>query len=926
MVEVKFKKKEDFTFMMLNLFVHDFLHDFNASKFASRLSKISSYIDKIRNEINSRTGKKPPEKLNAAEVIAEVIAEEKTEEKTEDNSKSNKRSNKQSKKEKKASDTKTSDTKASDTKTTDTKTSDTKTSDTKTSDAIEEKTSDTKTSDVIEEKTSDTKTSDEKISNEEDDTIDENILKEYECFDKNETGTNLNYLISNIDGIVQDDNINKINEVLNYKGSITRSKAKTMQMAKNFVDETKLYVLGLFNLNKIKEDLKYFGGRIKLFDPLKYNKHTKKHGNKKKHRRTKKITNENNVKNNIEINQININNNFYMLRNFVNNGFESAIHYSKDYKDLSDYFQFFGKLYIYYENKNMNPLDTFNLTMIEDILVLYLLDKEKKILNDKHLYNILDKYNELIQNKKLKETFTDNFYGGKTSDNQNKNEIFLGGTKEPQEIINDALQMIGEIDEKFPFFVGPENNFFDIFDKPNLGGFSIETIDYAKKIQEKNPDIIKKTKLNSFIETINKSKTFHLNSRPRSLETTKNAFIDSMNKLIIYIRQTFVDIKNDLITSMEKDNNKEKKLTAMQSSDVQRISISVARGGLEYILSKDYNKNEKKKNMLDYEYDIIKNIAENEKGFTNLDTKIRENFHVYSKNTGNAHVIDSNEELKKQIENILKKFGKDNRTSVINNAATSTLRDIFGDKFDKEVICPTSSYVDAMGSMGSCSGDEFKNHKKEFFNMDFLITNDEDENEFYQGNTLIVNKDGKKEVKITYSALCNEFMLPYVELIIDMSTTKVVTLSANNTFKSVINRILTIWNNQLDKIIDNEELLWEILINKRIYVDLISTGSLKGIGDFYQEINSTLEKGGYEDRNITKNYFVNHLRIGANGDQPSGIRAGFLLLNANTGIHENAIAGYLADENTIMISREPIIKGGSRKKISKKSNRKTRKK
>jgi hypothetical protein len=330
--------------------------------------------------------------------------------------------------------------------------------------------------------------------------------------------------------------------------------------------------------------------------------------------------------------------------------------------------------------------------------------------------------------------------------------------------------------------------------------------------------------------------------------------------------------------------------------------------------------------MLDYEYDIIKNIAEHERGFTNLDTKIRENFYHYSKNTG--HAIDSNEKLKTQIEKILKKLGKDNSiTSVINNAATSTLRDIFRDKFDKEVICPTSSYVDAMGSMGSCSGDEFKNHKKEFFNMDFLITNDEDENEFYQGNTLIVNKDGKKEVKITYSALCNEFMLPYVELIIDMSTTKVVTLSANNTFKSVINRILTIWNNQLGKgLIDNEELLWEILINKRIYVDLISTGSLKGIGDFYQEINSTLENGGYNDKKITKNYFYNHLRIGANGDQPSGIRAGFLLLNANTGIHENAIAGYLADSNTIMISREPIIKGGSRKKISKKSNRKTLKK
>ena len=99
---------------------------------------------------------------------------------------------------------------------------------------------------------------------------------------------------------------------------------------------------------------------------------------------------------------------------------------------------------------------------------------------------------------------------------------------------------------------------------------------------------------------------------------------------------------------------------------------------------------------------------------------------------------------------------------------------------------------------------------------------------------------------------------------------------------------------------------------------------MKGIGDFFQEINSTLENGGYN--NINTNYFENHLRIGANGDQPSGIRAGFLLLNAVRGIHENAIAGYLADDNTIMISRQPIIKGGSRKKLSKKQNRKTRKK
>ena len=964
MVNLVFEKEDEFTFMMLNLFVHDFLHDFNASKFSKRLSKISSYIDKISNEIDVRVGRtiqsnkkvEPEEESSNKKVALEKKSSNKKVEPEEESSNKKvalekKSSNKKVAPEKKSSNKKVALEEESSNKIV----------------APEKKSSNKKV--ALEEESSnkivepEEESSNKKVAPEEKQTdddvivdvdIDDKKINEYECFGENETGTNLNYLISHInDVVITKDNIEKINKILNFEGSITRSRAKMIQWAKNFVDETKLYVLGLFNLNKLNE-LKYFGGRINNYG------RTKKHGRNKKNALTKKrnylkipqkipkkIPNnffqqppkdnnvdnilENNVENIIENKQIFINENYFMLRNFVINGIESAMYYSKDYKELSDYFQFFGKLYLYYENENMNPLDTFNLSLIDDILVLYLLDKEKTILNDIKLYDVLDNYNQLIQNNELKKTFVDKFYGRKTTDNEIIDGTMLGGTIEEEIIeIDKSLEVINNT---FPEFFTPEF-FTPETDKAiDLDKLYSKTIDYSNYIQE-NP-YIKKNKIQMFIDNINKSKDQYNRARERIKKQSTNLYIDSMNKLLIYIRQSFIDKKTVLSTKIEKEsNNGDNKLTTTQSSHVQRISVSVAQGGIDFILKDEYktvynkkNNNKKyEKTMLDYEYDIIKNIAEQEKGFTRLDTNIRENFDSYSNNSGK--VIKNIDKLKQVINNNRTKNKKNGRISVINNAATNILKDILGNKFDTEVICPTSSRVDAMGSMGSCSGEELRKHPKEFHNMNFTITyNNDNDGNYYQGNTIIEKKNGSENLKIFYSATCNEFVLPYVELKIDMSTSTVVTLSANNTFKNVIDRILTIWNIELgNKKFDDEEILWQLLENKRIYIDLISTGSLKGIGDFYQEINSTLENGGYDE--IIEEYFENHLRIGANGDQPSGIRAGFVLLKGIEGVHNNSIAGYLADDNntSIMISRQPITGGVSRKKISKKSNRKTLKK
>ena len=135
---------------------------------------------------------------------------------------------------------------------------------------------------------------------------------------------------------------------------------------------------------------------------------------------------------------------------------------------------------------------------------------------------------------------------------------------------------------------------------------------------------------------------------------------------------------------------------------------------------------------------------------------------------------------------------------------------------------------------------------------------------------------------------------------IDITSSKIVTLSANNTFRRIISRILTIWQRIFSGQYVNENNMWEALKRNDLFAELIATVSAKGIGDFYQEINSVAENGGYINKTIIdKNTF----RLGAMGDQPSGVRAGYILLKATDGVHENALAGYLAETNSVMISR-----------------------
>lgn len=72
------------------------------------------------------------------------------------------------------------------------------------------------------------------------------------------------------------------------------------------------------------------------------------------------------------------------------------------------------------------------------------------------------------------------------------------------------------------------------------------------------------------------------------------------------------------------------------------------------------------------------------------------------------------------------------------------------------------------------------------------------------------------------------------------------------------------------------------------------------MGDIYHELNSVAENGGYIDTTIRND----KIRIGLSNDQPSGVRSGFLLLNAKEGINTKALVGFYGKGKTLVVGKK----------------------
>ena len=89
--------------------------------------------------------------------------------------------------------------------------------------------------------------------------------------------------------------------------------------------------------------------------------------------------------------------------------------------------------------------------------------------------------------------------------------------------------------------------------------------------------------------------------------------------------------------------------------------------------------------------------------------------------------------------------------------------------------------------------------------------------------------------------------------------------------------------------------------------------SRKLIGDFFQELNAICTDGGFKGT-ATREYYNSNILL-ANGDQPSGVRSGFMLVHPDTtGMNRmNASVAMLLPSEGHLYKYNNSTKGGTRK-------------
>ena len=289
-------------------------------------------------------------------------------------------------------------------------------------------------------------------------------------------------------------------------------------------------------------------------------------------------------------------------------------------------------------------------------------------------------------------------------------------------------------------------------------------------------------------------------------------------------------------------------------------------------------------NLYEKEAEMLKNVVKKGKVESNFDNNLLNYFVDCVKNKHPNNYIPCG------IDDVISKLstqlydGPSNKINIkiINNAMTT--KDGHGEGSDKlvnlmiqqngfELICPVASIFDSQGTFGSCSSGT---SSPGYINNNQNITITDQANLFELG--FEVNKQTNKKTVMEYYAIYDGFTISdcIVEAVIQNKILNI--LSANNTFKLLLDFMETCW--------------WELggNINWTIFdynptnqklKQLIKIASRKMMGDFGQELTSVTTNGGYSSISNWENILL------TNGDQPSTVRAGYMLLNNVEGINSN---------------------------------------
>lgn len=725
---------------------------------------------------------------------------------------------------------------------------------------------------------------------------------------------------------------------LRINGVITRSQTKKIQIMLDFINETKLYVLGYFY-----SDIPSYGGDISIYPQ----KRDMVFINKKKQSIAKDVNiGEPNRKSTVIGEQLQSTENrifqnyeeFDFFKKSVRYGFNALFNElnSEDstYTELKNYYIMMFKIYLLCESDNIHPLDVFNNIIIESTLF--------NIMKDPDCFNFLRFNNENELDNYILNIL--NSVIGSNTHTKDNNKIIGGATAQD---ISDLQDTIIPIYNYFsvPLSTDFINSIEPFYDQAN------QIIDLIVEMKtQRSDDITTKllTQMSKKIQplklVLDRAITKYRSFSERGRDTRKTILIKNVFEAFSNIFSLIYDHVNSYNTKITRTNNLISKLeesgymTNSEFAPVQKICKSVAYGVLKYILGAIEPTNENPRweipifenhSLLNEQAKIIEQVYNGSK-LSAIDDNLLKSLKSYLTNNNNPNARNvkiynydiKKKNMKQNIRDAVKNHWTNNAPrSIVDNATTLEVLNIINqtDPTGREtfkrmtnVICPPSSRADAMGSFGSCGDAPTENG-----NMEFSLVN-EDQTMGYIGN-MIYNSTLKK-LQVNYYAQFGEFILPYVEINMRVTSINHGTLSANTTFVSVINKIISIWKkmfNQRVPTATTTDLFWESLKASNIFSDLAVVGSNKSVGDFFQEITSVVKNGGY-DRNIN---VANQYRIGAMGDGPSGTRAAFIISNANKDSIQNAtLAGYFSPTNGVFVGYNNVIRGGKRTKKNTRNN------
>ena len=235
------------------------------------------------------------------------------------------------------------------------------------------------------------------------------------------------------------------------------------------------------------------------------------------------------------------------------------------------------------------------------------------------------------------------------------------------------------------------------------------------------------------------------------------------------------------------------------------------------------------------------------------------------------------------------------------------------------LLCPISSIIDAATEwQQSCPlyNSSQKNVELGNMNVNFIS----------KGlNYLFKLKLGSSKQNVEMNVNCNLGNEFKINSILQQDISKKSLISASNTFKNISETFIQILKNDAN-LSGN---IWEIIdSNKNFVLKTINCGTRKSLGDFIQELNAVLSKGGYVTNTYTpkssdsKSSVLpidfntgNTKRVLLSNDRPSGVR--YMLMDLYLPQSKNTFSngGYLSNFEIIITDRE--LKGGRKKTLKK---------